>query len=74
MPATLSPESVLELDAPRAVEALEAHIREVRASAYPGGILMGLSGGLDSALLATLVVRALGKDLLHVCFLRERHR
>jgi len=73
MPATLSPELVLELDAPRAVKALEAHIRAIRTSAYPGGILMGLSGGLDSALLAALVVRALGKDLLHVCFLRERH-
>ncbi|KPJ74954.1 MAG: hypothetical protein AMS14_04530 [Planctomycetes bacterium DG_20] len=73
MRATASPESVLRLDAPRAVETIEAHIREVRTPAYPGGILLGLSGGLDSALLSTLVVRALGKDLLHVCFLRERH-
>jgi len=71
--ATSSPESVLRLDAPRAVEALEAYIRQVRTPAYPGGILMGLSGGLDSALLATLVARALGNESLHVCFLSERH-
>jgi NAD+ synthase len=73
MPATLSAESVLELDAPRAVEALEDAIREVRTPEYPGGILMGLSGGVDSALLSTLVVRALGPEALHVAFLRERH-
>ncbi|MFO8015288.1 MAG: NAD(+) synthase [Phycisphaerae bacterium] len=72
MPATLSAESVLDLDAPRAVAALEAAIRDARTPEYPGGILMGLSGGVDSALLATLVVRALGDDLLHVAFLRER--
>ncbi len=73
MPAVPSPESVLRLDAPRAVEALEASLRSICAPGYPGGVLMGLSGGLDSALLATLAVRALGKDRLHVCFLRERH-
>jgi len=72
MTATLSAEHVLEIDAPRAVETMEAYIRQVRTPAYPGGIMMGLSGGLDSALLSTLVVRALGKDLLHVCFLRDR--
>ena len=73
MVVATSAETVLHLDAPRAVETIEAYIREVRTAAYPGGIMMGLSGGLDSALLSTLVVRALGKDLLHVCFLRERH-
>ena len=72
MPVTLSPESVLELEAPRAVAALEAHLRELRTPAFPGGLLMGLSGGIDSALLATLVVRALGPEALHVAFLRER--
>jgi len=72
MPATLSAESALELDAPRAVEALEAYLREIRTPEYPAGLLMGLSGGVDSALLATLVVRAIGKDGLHVAFLRER--
>jgi len=73
MPATPSPESVLALDASRAVDALEAHLGEIRTPQHPGGVLMGLSGGLDSALLATLVVRALGTDALHVAFLRERH-
>jgi len=73
MTVLASPESVLRIDAPRAVETIQAPIREGCTPAYPGGILMGLSGGLDSALLATLVVRALGKDSLHVCFLRERH-
>ncbi len=72
MPATVSAEPVLELDARRTVAALEAHVRDLRTPDYPGGMLMGLSGGVDSALLATLVVRALGPGALHVAFLRER--
>ena len=72
MPATVSAESVLALDARRTVAALEAHLRDLHTPAYPGGLLMGLSGGVDSALLATLVVRALGPEALHVAFLRER--
>lgn len=71
--AAASAEEVLRIDASRAVETIEAAIRGLHTPAYPGGIVMGLSGGLDSALLSTLVVRALGKDMLHVFFLRERH-
>jgi len=36
------------------------------------GIILGLSGGLDSMLLATLAVKALGKDKVHAYFLGDR--
>ena len=38
-----------------------------------GGIIMGLSGGIDSALLAVLSVRALGKDRVHVYYLHDKN-
>lgn len=64
--------SFLRIDEERAVEQFEAHIRKARVSRDASGVLMGLSGGLDSALLAALVVRALGKESVHVTFLSDR--
>ena len=64
--------SFLRIDEKRAVEQFEVYIRKIRVSCDANGVLMGLSGGLDSALLAALVVRALGKESLHVTFLSDR--
>ena len=63
---------LLAIDENRAIERLVDYIRRTREPRYTGGVLMGLSGGLDSALLASLAVRALGKESVHVVFLGER--
>ncbi|HET6442187.1 MAG TPA: NAD(+) synthase [Phycisphaerae bacterium] len=65
-------EQLLAIDAGRAVERLVDYIRRAREPRCAGGVLMGLSGGLDSAVLASLAVRALGRELVHVVFLGER--
>jgi NAD+ synthase len=73
MTASPSAATVLKIDESRTVEQIAADLRRIHESRHTGGLLMGLSGGLDSAVLSTLVVHTLGKEALHVCFLRERH-
>ena len=65
-------ERALAIDEPKALGQLEEYIRRGSDLGRPGGVLMGLSGGLDSALLASLAVRALGRKRVHVVFLGER--
>jgi len=73
MTASPSAATALKIDESRTVEQIAANLRRIHESRHTGGLLMGLSGGMDSAVLSTLVVHALGKEALHVCFLRERH-
>jgi GMP synthase (glutamine-hydrolysing) len=42
---------------------VEAHIRNIRAAVGSSKVICGLSGGVDSAVAATLVHRAIGKQL-----------
>ena len=72
MMAKPSAATVLKIDESRTVEQIAANLRRIREPRYTGGLLMGLSGGIDSGVLATLVVRLLGKEALHVCFLPDR--
>jgi len=65
-------ERVLAIDEAKALAQLEDYIRRGRDPARGPGVLLGLSGGLDSALLASLAVRALGRKSVHVVFLGER--
>jgi NAD+ synthase len=65
-------ESLLKIDEGRAAEGIEKYIRDLLDQHSARGILIGLSGGLDSAVLSTLAVRALGKGLVHVCYLYDR--
>lgn len=54
---------VLNLDVERVVPELEAAIREiVLRRLHRKGVVVGLSGGIDSSVTAALCVRALGKD------------
>lgn len=71
MMARPSAAAVLKIDESRTVEQIAANLRRIREP-YTGGFLMGLSGGIDSGVLSALVVRALGKESLHVCFLPDR--
>jgi NAD+ synthase len=51
---------------------IEQFIRDVVKSNQAQGVLIGLSGGLDSTVLVTLAVRALGREAVHVVYLYDR--
>ena len=52
----------LRIDAPAITHHVEVYIRALADEHGGDGVVMGLSGGLDSALLATLAARALGPE------------
>lgn len=63
---------LLRIDESRAAKAIEGYIRNLVHKRSARGVLIGLSGGLDSAVLSALAVRASGKDLVHVAYLFDR--
>lgn len=63
----------LAIDEQAAVRMLETCIRETAEEHGAKGVLLGLSGGIDSAALACLAVRALGPEAVHGCYLFDRH-
>lgn len=67
----MNPES-LAIDAPATCKALEEHIRQLLAASDQRCVVFGLSGGIDSAVLATLAVRALGPERVHGYHLSDR--
>lgn len=64
--------ALLGIDEGRAVRALAEYIRQLHERHSARGALMGLSGGLDSAVLASLSARALGADSVHAVYLYDR--
>ena len=63
---------VLKLDAAKAAGEMEAAIRDLAFKRLRRkGIVVGLSGGIDSSVVATLAVRALGKDRVLGLFMPE---
>lgn len=63
----------LSIDGKSVCEKIEEYIRRSLAENGAKGIVMGLSGGLDSALLAALSVRAVGKEKVLAYFLQDRN-
>jgi NAD+ synthase len=64
---------VLNIDAAQVVQGIEAAIREqVRATLKRRGAVVGLSGGIDSSVVATLCVRALGQERVVGLLMPER--
>jgi NAD+ synthase len=63
----------LEIDQERTVRILENLIGQMVKEARCKGVIFGLNGGLDSAVLACLAVRSLGPRLVHAWFLYDRH-
>jgi NAD+ synthase len=61
----------LLLDEARTVAAIEAYLKKVVKERGVDGVLLGLSGGIDSALVATLAVRALGAERVHAVYLYD---
>jgi len=62
----------LEIDAPLVVELIGNYLKDLIDREKTNGVVLGLSGGIDSALLATIAVKALGKDKVKVSFLFDR--
>lgn len=62
----------LELDLDKVTDVLESYIRNLADQAGNGCILMGLSGGIDSSVLLTLAVRAVGNKRVNAYFLHDR--
>jgi len=64
--------SILKIDESRVAKRIERYIQNLLDKLSARGVLIGLSGGVDSAVLSTLAVGALGKDLVHVSYLYDR--
>ncbi|MBN2280360.1 MAG: NAD(+) synthase [Candidatus Marinimicrobia bacterium] len=62
----------LKINEPLAVELIIDHLQKLVKKQNTKGILLGLSGGIDSAILTTLAVKALGKEKVKVCFVFDR--
>ncbi len=63
---------VLELDAERAVTTIVAALREQLGRLRRRGVVVGLSGGIDSSVSCALAVRALGPERVLGLFMPER--
>ncbi len=61
----------LRFDFEKAVSRITSFIRSVVQEAGVRGVVLGLSGGCDSAATATLAVRALGRDKVKLLYLPE---
>ncbi|MBI4720795.1 MAG: NAD(+) synthase, partial [Chitinivibrionia bacterium] len=65
--------AILDIDAEREIERIAAFIhRTVTASFKRKGAVVGLSGGIDSAVSAELCVRALGRERVIGVLLPEK--
>ncbi|MGB2651936.1 MAG: NAD(+) synthase [Candidatus Omnitrophota bacterium] len=59
---------LLKISEQDATESIEGYMRELVSKHNASHALIGLSGGIDSAVLATLAVRTLGKDRVKVFY------
>lgn len=62
----------LAIDAKRTTDNIVEYIKGLVDANSAQGVIVGLSGGIDSAVLAALAVRALGKERVHVYYLYDR--
>ncbi|TET51668.1 MAG: NAD(+) synthase [Anaerolineales bacterium] len=70
--AAVAASCLLRIDEERAVDVIRRNLAEAVSRTGVTGVLLGLSGGIDSALLAALAVRGLGRDAVHVAYLFDR--
>ena len=68
-----SAKDLLKIDGKEVSGKIEKYIQDVVAKNRVNGILIGLSGGIDSTVLAALAVRALGKERVSVYFLGDKN-
>ena len=65
-------EQLLAIDAAHATAAIEQAIRQQVSALRKRGIVVGLSGGIDSSVVTCLAARALGPERVHVLLMPER--
>jgi NAD+ synthase len=68
-----SAKELLKIDEEKTARSIEKYIKDIVAEKRVDGVLIGLSGGLDSTILVTLAVRSLGKERVFVYFLHDRN-
>lgn len=68
-----SARELLKIDAKETAERIEKHIRHIVSENGADGAMIGLSGGIDSTVLAALAVRALGKERVSAYFLHDKN-
>ena len=64
--------ALLRIDEERAVEAVAEYLHHLCARHSARGVLAGLSGGVDSAVLLALATRSLGESSVHAMYLYDR--
>ena len=69
---TKSADELLKIDASATAQGIEKYMRDAVDKNGAKGIALGVSGGLDSAVVAPLAVRALGKDKVHIYFVNSK--
>jgi NAD+ synthase len=62
----------LNIDEKKVAKTLQSEIKNIVSKSSAKGALIGLSGGIDSCLLTTLAVKAIGKESVHVVYLYDR--
>jgi NAD+ synthase len=70
--APFSP-SVLEIDAPRAIEHITRTLRAQCASLHKRGLVLGVSGGIDSSVCAALAAHAVGAHRVRALLMPGRN-
>lgn len=65
-------EHSLTIDAEQTKQRIVAYLQDVVRRERSEGLLLGLSGGIDSAVLAALAVAALGPESVHLAYLFDR--
>jgi len=63
---------VLRIDTAQTAHAIEQAIRQQVQSLHRRGIVVGLSGGIDSSVVTSLCARAVGAERVQVLFMPER--
>ena len=63
---------LLRIDEERATKAVAAYLHQLCARHSTTGVLAGLSGGVDSAVLVALAARSLGASSVHAMYLYDR--
>jgi len=63
---------VFQIDAQKWCREIETFIKEKTSESYRDGIVVTISGGLDSSVTAALCARAIGKDKVTGLMLPER--
>jgi NAD+ synthase len=68
----ISAEEAMRIDAAQVAERIENFIRQKVDEFHRDGAIVGMSGGLDSAVVASLAARALGPEKVRALLLPER--